>query len=242
MRLAWLLFGVAFASAQSTSGREAIDDARSAATQASSSHTRFASEDAQNYSLPSITLTKTIGREVSEDNCVTAYSFLKSPRIVKDSISPCTLIDEFFFFGTGQKMNQGAVEHGDQEIRDYYPIYRKYLNLKSKEGHGSFDAGSPGLILLGMASTPTIADLKKRQIYEAYSFHQLSILHSDSIDQSGFSKDSVSELIDGFFIEKLSSIGITTLGTLVCAVEFDIFGIPLPDILKTDAVQSCIHN
>ena len=48
MRLAWLLFGIMFASAQSALGWEVVGDTRSAAMRTSSSHIRFASEEIPN--------------------------------------------------------------------------------------------------------------------------------------------------------------------------------------------------
>lgn len=239
IRLTWLLLWVLFASAQLSSARQVHGSTNLTLINTSQLQNELVSKGFKYGSQSSDTLVEIDARE---ENCLTAYGFLTAHQVTKNSILPCTLIDELFFVGIGQKMSRGALEHGDQGIDDYYPIYRKYLGLKIDEGRSAFDAGSPGLILLGLASTSSIADLQKRALYEAYSLHQLSILHSKSIDKSGFSKDSVGDLIDGFFIEKLSSVGITTLGGLVCAVSFDVFDISLPDVLKTDAVQNCIHN
>ncbi|MGR3616387.1 MAG: hypothetical protein ACU0BB_10125 [Paracoccaceae bacterium] len=155
-------------------------------------------------------------------------------------INPCSLSDYYFFLGIDAEQREMPSIAGGESLSDYYVVFRKYLEQKKEKKLGFFEPGSPGLVILGFSLTHTIEDEQKRKLYEAFAIHQLGVLHSSSFNSSGLPSGSVVEILDGFFLHKLKGTNITDLGTLMCAVEFDVIGVPLDEVINSLLVRNCV--
>ncbi|WP_270732113.1 hypothetical protein [Shimia sp. Alg240-R146] len=188
--------------------------------------------------------------DVSDDengpssNCVSAKDFINASGEIQnwDSFVPCTDADDFFFYGIGRDLNLIVLHPGEVVVEDYFVIYKRYLSLKEEYNIGPMEAGDPGFLVLGLAAAASIDDAEKKNLYEAYSLHQLIVLHAQEIDQSWLRGETAANLFYGYFGDALSPSGIDTFGQLVCVVKYDVLGLSVSEIMASKAFTNCVNN